>query len=690
MSQGAQNTKPMRRGHWHKDSFDGFQITNPIRVKQPRTLTYERFGGRFNNQVFQFVSVLQHATLLNRTLIVPPETNMVEWTGMFNTDLGLWNLSKLNGHYNIDWKSTKTLQSDKECVAQVDDLQHLLLDKNKFKTCSNLHLKTKGGLLFCGAQNRFCGTAQEERLAYDIYKTLMISNRLKPHVIVNKHAVGVHSRTHGGRHVGNGDEGICTKGIVKTCQSHLGPKCNAEEQTIQCHIWDVFKRKTILPDIVLASDKTYSWSEFPTTTPHAPTVRRVGSNKLSVYPVSTSDIERISQILLELFSLVSTDFFFGNLYSTLTLTVCMLRGEARKYKSNVCWILLHPGERFATPPTPRTCDPWTQGDGMILTSSHPLPKGESAYIVKGNGRVQCSSGSPLRSLSLSDTKGAPNNFDIHRYDCTRGDAIVMPHGECRPPQPKPWKGSVDHVICLAPLYGTDARWLKEWIAYHKLLGFHKIVVPSYHLEESMTAVLQEYSDLVEIHEWTPKGDTLYERGKLFAWNQCYLDHFSSDLVLFVDIDELLWLQSSLSNFSKWTWHQSQPAMSLASVTQVSAMDTRNKHGLLLRQWNESEKAPLAPFNAGKYHLGRWKYVVSGNVEPLPHLLWTHSVGGLDYNKADTLMKLVPAERAHVRHYQTHFLKQQNGSWKNHAKQRTFNPIASEDFLKTLDLLVDTT
>jgi hypothetical protein len=164
-----------------------------------------------------------------------------------------------------------------------------------------------------------------------------------------------------------------------------------------------------------------------------------------------------------------------------------------------------------------------------------------------------------------------------------------------------------------------------------------------------------------------------------------LDHFSSELILFVDSDELFWIQSSLGNFSKWASHQKKTALSLASVTQVSAIDTRNKRGLLLRQWNESEKTPLAPFNAGRYHLGRWKYVVSGHTEPMPHLLWTHSVGGLDYKQADALMNLVPENIAHVRHYQTHFLKHPNGSWKEHARQRRFNPIASEDFLKQLDL-----
>ena len=52
---------------------------------------------------------------------------------------------------------------------------------------------------------------------------------------------------------------------------------------------------------------------------------------------------------------------------------------------------------------------------------------------------------------------------------------------------------------------------------------------------------------------------------------------------------------------------------------------------MLEQYSETEKKPLCPFNCGVYHKGRRRYMVRGRTDDWV-VLWTHSIGGLNYKK----------------------------------------------------------
>ena len=59
---------------------------------------------------------------------------------------------------------------------------------------------------------------------------------------------------------------------------------------------------------------------------------------------------------------------------------------------------------------------------------------------------------------------------------------------------------------------------------------------------------------------------------------------------------------------------------------------------------------MAPYNCGKYHSGRQKYIVhiAGQFRPTP--LWTHALSR-DYQWSDKRMIAIPPTTLSVRHYQ---------------------------------------
>jgi hypothetical protein len=155
--------------------------------------------------------------------------------------------------------------------------------------------------------------------------------------------MGVHSRTHGGKGVDGGEDNfnVCFRGVEKTAQAHM-KDYDLKELQRQCLL-----NETINPGagrFVLASDGVLDWSKFGDQAV-------VVSNALPENVKTTLGKKdwTVVAALAELFSLVSVDYFYGNMYSTFSLSVCMLRGEARVRDSSICWMVMHPDERYATP-----------------------------------------------------------------------------------------------------------------------------------------------------------------------------------------------------------------------------------------------------------------------------------------------------------------------------------------------------
>jgi len=232
------------------------------------------------------------------------------------------------------------------------------------------------------------------------------------------------------------------------------------------------------------------------------------------------------------------------------------------------------------------------------------------------------------------------------------------------------------VMCLAPVYGSDnVRWIIEWFEYHRALGIDHVHVPVWDDEGEagpLWDLLRFYheSGFVTIHHWSEKAShgftrpgLIYERAKNEAWNDCYLrNRGHSDWTVFLDIDEVLftprgqlWEALAFCEAAFKADH-SKVGCSMTSHTVTSVYKRVQpylvSHKLLLEEYDYGEGKPKCPFNCGKYHYGRSKFLARTRELWLPPLmLWTHAIGGQDYAYADKIMTQVPAEVMNVHHYQ---------------------------------------
>ena len=378
-----------------------------------KLLTYGRFGGRLNNQLFQFVAALTHATILNRTLVFPPEDVMVRWTGFVDNDIiDLWDLTDLNANYDIDWTTavTEELSIPDEEHCKLTPGQHftLLYQKgiDKYQHCQILHMGGDGGLLFDRQNHRFPsgGKPEYERIAFDIYQRLHPSQPIQQMIaqfeLAHPYKLAVHSRTHGSKPPYPHE--ICVNGNNRVCRPHLGGElqqlwCDNHTMHVDCAKWtedlvgqlrnkqsvnDLMKQNSTRGQqpiqFVLANDMTHDYDiEFKgqysiisnkeymdeyrvrIATQYGNNVTRLANVANSPFAKENikrgqksfdKEVDRLSQIMMEVWSLIKPKYMLGNIYSTMSFTACIMRGEHRRYDSNMCWILMHPDSKLAIPP----------------------------------------------------------------------------------------------------------------------------------------------------------------------------------------------------------------------------------------------------------------------------------------------------------------------------------------------------
>ena len=367
-----------------------------------RLLTYKRFGGRLNNQLFQFITALQHAKVLKRTFVVPDEMREVDWTGMFDTSFGIWDLTSLNAAYDIDWTSglsSSDFVVPEECVLTPKDGRLLLnggieLWEKWDKKCPDvIDLAGNTGLLFCERQHQFCGDAEAQMEAYQIYSHLHLSHSLLQYIPSKSEefkdqgydALAVHSRRAG---EGGYDWELCIKGNYRTCAQHLPSAdsdkyCDVRTMKGNCAPWldldyQIKSKKATKKNekdykFVLASDGTHDWSidfkgQFIVANNTDWLLAMEKKAKDNTESIATSKfvkeklkgqkdlhtlrgtLDALTATLLDLFSLVDSTYLMGAYYSTLSLNACFFRGLDRMYDSNMCWLLMHPTTRVAIPP----------------------------------------------------------------------------------------------------------------------------------------------------------------------------------------------------------------------------------------------------------------------------------------------------------------------------------------------------
>ncbi len=272
-------------------------------------------------------------------------------------------------------------------------------------------------------------------------------------------------------------------------------------------------------------------------------------------------------------------------------------------------------------------------------------------------------------------------------------------------QAKSARSTVSHnrlVHCLNPVYGlTDARWLMEYLEYHRAIGVQHVHVYNIdlHAPEIQSALeLYRKEGFITRHDWSGKASgnyttkRTYEHAKWAAQTDCALrSRGMFDYALFSDIDEVSVGPDASSTSAHPNGHLA-PVLELCdeaynkngkvacsfnskSVTSIyTKLDNKEEMAmndkLILERYNQIEAHPSCPANcrcAGnnctefnqKYHYGRQKYLANvGDTSIPPRPMWTHALSR-NYKEMDVLMEVLPEEIMHVRHYQGHWYIDKN-------------------------------
>ncbi|KAL3796789.1 hypothetical protein HJC23_010936 [Cyclotella cryptica] len=393
-SKGKKSTKEDPLPAPPSEQLTNSQIYQPDRTRGKRLLTYKRFGGRLNNQLFQFITALQHAKALKRTLVVPDEIREVDWTGMFDTAFGIWDMDSLNQAYDIDWTSglSNDFVTPDECLMHWSEAPQLLKggpshwEEWDAKCPDVINIAGNTGLLFCERQHQFCGDAEAQREAYEIYRHLKLSEDILEYIPSKREEfkdlgydqMAIHSRR-------AGEGGYNWElGNRKTCIHHLdlengGRFCDERTMKGNCAVWmDLdyqVKSKSALKKsekdyrFVLASDGTHDWSidfngQFVVANNtewllslEKRALDKVKSGKSLEKAEKSkgfvSDMGNVGCAYGNASRLIFLGRFqipFGAYYSTLSFNACYFRGVDRMYDSNMCWMLMHSETKLAIPP----------------------------------------------------------------------------------------------------------------------------------------------------------------------------------------------------------------------------------------------------------------------------------------------------------------------------------------------------
>ncbi|EED89148.1 predicted protein [Thalassiosira pseudonana CCMP1335] len=596
-----------------------YQPPSPNNTAARRLITYRRTGGRLNNQIVQFIGSLQHAKVLKRTLVVPDERVAVEWTGMIDSAFDIWDLSSLNESYGIDWKSgletsSSEMQIPMQCQLNKRQRAELLkggpsLWKEWDAKCPDI-LDLGRELPFCGKKHQFCGDDEAQREAHWIYEHIKLSSFMQ-RLMPPREQLAIHSRRAG---EGGYDWELCIDGNKEVCKDHV-PRCDwhkyCNERTMRgnCAIWSdlsyqiksksAWKKDQKDYRFVLASDGTHDWSadfngqyamvNSTTWLEHMNTlaqemmnggqilqeslgISKFARRRMKKQDCGLSDLHGIifqsSSTILEMFSLVNSDYFVGGYYSTFSLNACYFRGLHRTRDSNMCWMLIHPGTEYAIPPSV---------DGLINIPSEDAVEDmpltlmndvEHAFVRSSDGRfvavdryrfqyqksggtnyptyvgvlgegevpssITCSMGHQVGAKawihSLSQNSNAlfivcedlvfDNNISIqppltlkspdNTFSLTIGSSFVRPRNK---PRRSDASISQELILCLAPVHGMyDAKWLIEYLEYHKAVGVSHVHVYNVDMHTpELLAVLQDYRQkgFITRHDWSAKGSVGY-------------------------------------------------------------------------------------------------------------------------------------------------------------------------------------
>lgn len=106
------------------------------------------------------------------------------------------------------------------------------------------------------------------------------------------------------------------------------------------------------------------------------------------------------------------------------------------------------------------------------------------------------------------------------------------------------KKSYKYEVCVTAIFQNEARWMKEWIEYHKLIGVEHFYLYNNLSTDNYKQVLQPYikSGLVELHEWPYKSSSVTHWTKIQS--DAYMDAIKrskgrSRWLAVLDLDEFI-------------------------------------------------------------------------------------------------------------------------------------------------------
>ena len=226
------------------------------------------------------------------------------------------------------------------------------------------------------------------------------------------------------------------------------------------------------------------------------------------------------------------------------------------------------------------------------------------------------------------------------------------------------------TLCTSALWNlSGAKWLIEWVEYHRLLGFDSFDVYVDEVGELTHRVIRHYQQegLARVRDWTTINENHkrktpgfhsdgagngvtswnWEHAQRLARTDCFFrNRGRSEWVAFIDVDEVFAVQPQQPQPgpdqppSLWRdvilprcegAHAGDPlriACSFASVTVPPNVDpSMPEKALLLQKIHVSERHCQSPYNCGEFHNGRQKYALrtrAGSLNPMGPLFY-HAV-----------------------------------------------------------------
>jgi hypothetical protein len=236
-----------------------------------------------------------------------------------------------------------------------------------------------------------------------------------------------------------------------------------------------------------------------------------------------------------------------------------------------------------------------------------------------------------------------------------------------------------HYLSVCAIYRNEARYLREWIEFHRLVGVEQFVLYDNESTDDHHDVLASYLDqgIVELCDWSlpfdPKDDPLrfLSQGQARAYEHCLRNYGDrSRWIAFIDLDEFLFsptgrpLPEVLTEYEQW------PGVGVNWAVFGPSGHLRRPEGLVLENYVERLDSPASR-------------TIKTIVDPshVTGCIGAHSfrfdrLGAVDENHFPTfagLTKSVSFSRLRINHYLTKSVEEYQRRAKGRVRGRDFDP-----------------